>query len=271
MHQRKTKQFTLAAIDLDGTLLGPDLTISPANRTAIQRLQSSGAEVVLASGRHYDSLHPFAAQLPGVRWIVSAQGGEVSNVQRTEVLHRSFLEPSSVNAVLELGASLGFTAIGYAVDDVFSSATANPEIEFYEWLAGRAPVRVNQSILSAKELFKIVWVGQPEQMTTLRMLKSVQSLNLQSVQTHEKIIEFLPKEVTKASGLGILAKHLKLQATDAVVFGDAENDIAMFEWAGTSVAMPHSWPAAKAKASMTGPAGPKETALALAIEAVLPT
>ena len=82
-------------------------------------------------------------------------------------------------------------------------------------------------------------------------------------------MEFLPKGVSKGTGLRVLASRLKLRAKDAVVFGDAENDIPMFEWAGTSVAMPHAWPTAKAKATFTGPVGPKETALALAVDAVL--
>jgi len=35
------QQFKLAAIDLDGTLLGHDGQISPANRQAVRRLQIS--------------------------------------------------------------------------------------------------------------------------------------------------------------------------------------------------------------------------------------
>ena len=57
----------LAAIDLDGTLLGPDHTISPANVQAVQRLQAAGIEVVLASGRHQGTMVAFARALPGVR------------------------------------------------------------------------------------------------------------------------------------------------------------------------------------------------------------
>jgi len=51
-----------------------------------------------------------------------------------------------------------------------------------------------------------------------------------------------------------------------VVFGDGENDIPMFAWAGTSVAMPHGWPAALKNASIVAPVGPPETALARGIE-----
>ena len=261
--------FTLAAIDLDGTLLSPDLTISAANLNAIKKLQAAGAEVVIASGRHYESLRPFVELLPGVKWVVSVQGGEVSDARRENVLQRAFLDHASLSAVLELGETIGCSAVAYAVEGVFTSASTNPDIEFYGWLAGRVPVTLSQVELLAKEVFKIVWIGLPERIAALREIEQVAKLKLQIVRTHERIMEFSPPGVSKGTGLGVLAEHLRLRAEDAVVFGDAENDVPMFEWAGTSVAMPHAWPVAITKATITGPVGPKETALALAVDAIL--
>ena len=90
------ERFKLAAIDLDGTLLGPDHAISGENALAVRRLQAAGAQVVLASGRHYNSMHKYVAALPGIEWVVSCQGGEVSDAGRTTVLSRQFLRPAEV-------------------------------------------------------------------------------------------------------------------------------------------------------------------------------
>ena len=54
-----------------------------------------------------------------------------------------------------------------------------------------------------------------------------------------------------------------------VAFGDGENDVPMFEWAGMSVAMPHGWPLALARAKLIAPAGPPETALARGVDLIL--
>src|SRR3954464_4077667 len=89
-----SRPFRLAAVDLDGTLLGPDLQISTENKDALRRLQDAGASVVLASGRHYQSMIPFAREIPGVAWILSAQGGEVSDLERKKILFQRFLERS---------------------------------------------------------------------------------------------------------------------------------------------------------------------------------
>ena len=97
------KQFKLAAIDLDGTLLGPDHAISEANVPAVRRLQTAGAQVVLASGRHYNSMHKYVESLPGVQWMVSCQGGEVSDAGRTTILSRQFLLSADVAKITDAG------------------------------------------------------------------------------------------------------------------------------------------------------------------------
>ena len=46
-----------------------------------------------------------------------------------------------------------------------------------------------------------------------------------------------PSGVSKASGLAVVAERLGLAPTDVWVVGDEWNDVPMFEWAGTAVAM----------------------------------
>ena len=47
----------LIAIDMDGTLLLPDHTISPAVKTAIAAARARGVNVVLTTGRPYAGVH----------------------------------------------------------------------------------------------------------------------------------------------------------------------------------------------------------------------
>ncbi|MGZ8527936.1 MAG: HAD family hydrolase, partial [Candidatus Limnocylindrales bacterium] len=53
----------LLALDLDGTLIGPDLALWPRTREAILRAVRSGVHVSLATGRMPTSAQPFAAEL----------------------------------------------------------------------------------------------------------------------------------------------------------------------------------------------------------------
>lgn len=263
-----SNRFKLAAIDLDGTLLGPDHAISDANAQAVRRLQSAGAQVVLASGRHFNSMSKYVAALPGVQWVVSCQGGEVSDATRTTVLSRQFLPAAAVEKTLEAGHALGFSTVAYMVEGVFTDSASDFEMDFYTDLAGHRPAVLDRNELLARDVFKVIWMGESPDLSRV-VLADVVSSPVQAVRTNARFLEFMPADVSKGSALATLGSHLGIQPSTAVVFGDGENDIPMFEWAGVSVAMPQGWPLARAKAKLIAPDGPAETALARGVDMVL--
>ena len=270
MNTRETSPtLRLAAFDLDGTLLGPDSTISRENRAALTRLAEAGIEVVLASGRHYHSVASYAAQLPEVKWIVSSQGAEVGTTDRSHVLGRTFLREAEVRALMEAENGRGFTPVYYSGDDVFTSTLPNKDLAGYTALSGHSPVFADRGEIGQMELQKILWLGERERIAELRTDERVAALGVQSLQTQPDIFEFMPHQTTKAHALQILTDHLGLKAENAVVFGDGENDISMFQWAGHSYAMPHGWEHALAAAKRIAPEGPPETVIARAVEEML--
>src|SRR5579863_6280024 len=260
--------FKLAAIDLDGTLLGPDLTISPENLQALHALHQRGVAIAIASGRHYLSVKQFLPTLPDIQWIVSVQGGEIANRDRQLILSRSFMDPAHVDLALDQAIHLGLTPFVYGTDGVFTHLPGNEDLSYYQHLSGLTPVQTSRENLAQIPVFKVLWAGQPTQISAVMAAPPI-SPAFDRVQTHSRTLEFMPAGITKATGLQQLATHLKISPADAVVFGDADNDIPMFQWAGCSVAMSHAWPTAIAHASLTAPAGPPETSLARAINAIL--
>lgn len=258
--------FRLAAIDVDGTLVGSTLEVSEANRRGLQRLQAAGIEIVLASGRHYETLRPFADAVPGIRWLVAAQGGDVVAVDRSQILRQAFLDQAGGSAVVALGRSLGFHVALYSEDGILVDDDA-AVLGFYTRIAGRRP-RHTAREWTTQRLLKVVWIGEPDAIAAVPGRAEIAAFDMEKVRTHQQLFEFSPRHVSKASGLAVLVDHLGLKADQVVAFGDADNDVPMFTWAGMSVAMDHGWPAAKAHASMVTPAGPAETALARAIDGV---
>lgn len=259
----------LAAIDLDGTLLSADLSISTANRAAIEKLQRAGIEVVLTSGRHYASMKRFIDQLPGMHWMISAQGGEVSSVDRTRVLTQTFLTPQQLVDVTSVQKELGITALFYAREGLLTECAPSEEIDYYMKLSGMMPLRVSFSEVERRSIFKIAWVGSRQTIDAVVSDPRVSGLGVQKVRSLLRSYEFQPTGVSKATGLSALTQHLGLTARNVVAFGDADNDVPMFEWAGLSIAMPHGWESAKARATRIAPAGAPETALARAIDDML--
>jgi hypothetical protein len=263
-------QFKLAAMDLDGTLLGPDHKISEANARSVGRLQTAGTQVVLASGRHYDSMHKYVEALPGVQWVVSCQGGEVSDAARTTILSRQYMRPADVAKLTDEGRTRDFSTVGYGIDNVFTDSSSKFEMDFYTELTSQRPVVVSRNELLARGIFKVIWMGEPADLSCVASAEvAAQIPGVQAVRTNSRFLEFMPSAVSKGTALATLAAHLGISPADVVTFGDGDNDIPMFEWSGMSVAMPHGWPQAKARAKLVAPDGPPETALARGVDLIL--
>ena len=62
----------LVALDLDGTLLDSQSQISPCTRQAIADAVGRGVIVLPCTGRPLASLPPLVAQLPGIRYAITA-------------------------------------------------------------------------------------------------------------------------------------------------------------------------------------------------------
>lgn len=258
--------FRLAAVDVDGTLVGPALEVSDANRRAIERLQGAGIEVVLASGRHYETLRSFAEALPGIQWLVSSQGGEVSDVRRNQVLDRIFLDDRQTRRIVNLGRELGYNLALYTEHGILVDNDADIK-KLYASFAGRPPqFTIDQ--WREERLLKIVWIGAESDIAAVGEHPEVKAIDVERVHTHHQLFEFSPHGVSKATGLASLCAHLGYRSEQTLAFGDAENDLPMFSWAGLSVAMPHGWPKALKAAGMIGPPGEEETALARAINSL---
>lgn len=72
-----------------------------------------------------------------------------------------------------------------------------------------------------------------------------EGLPLELVQTFPGWCDVLPKGVSKASGLTVLSDALGVTDEEIIVFGDAENDLALFSAVTNSVAVANATPAAR--------------------------
>ena len=88
------------------------------------------------------------------------------------------------------------------------------------------------------------------------------------IKSRAVLLEFMPKGVTKAYGLALLAKDLGLTAAEIMTIGDEENDLRMIEYAGIGVAMANAVDQVKAVANVVT-ASNEEDGVAQVIEKYL--
>ncbi len=94
----------------------------------------------------------------------------------------------------------------------------------------------------------IVATWEPHEQAVLETIKKME-LELQVI-FNKGAVMILPSGVNKATGLTAALQHLKSDAAETVGIGDAENDHALLEACGLSVAVSNALPSIQEKAHM---------------------
>jgi Cof subfamily protein (haloacid dehalogenase superfamily) len=260
--------YRLAAVDLDGTLLGPDKLISDQNAAAIHRLNENGARVIIASGRRHQNSIRFQRQLQLSGPIIACQGGLIRDGESGNVIEAHFLPQTVAREIAEEAEENGVQPIYYHLDHLYVPEGNNRWLDLYEARVGeRAETLPSLSQLDGRRALKIVWYGDP---VVLRKVRPEMAARYQGkvdiLSTESENLEFMPRGINKAAALEKVAREFGVPQEQVLAFGDAENDLQMLAWAGMGVAMRHGNPAAISVARMVSPPGPPETAFARAVD-----
>ncbi len=261
--------FLLAAIDLDGTLLGPDKQISPANRAAVRALQEAGVLVVLASGRRHENMTRFHLSLGLKGPIVSAQGALVKEVETGEILHQCYVPAELAAEVVSHGLAEGMSLI-YYLDNGIHVSGLDSHTALYQSRGGDELIVGSTGAWVGCSPQKIIWLESPE-----RIAASFPAVSLRyqgrsdTLISDPEYLEFMAFGVSKAVGLAAVAARYGIEPSQVLSFGDGNNDVTMLQWAGMGVAMTKSTPAAKAAADWVSPDGDCENSFARAVAEIL--
>ncbi len=262
--------FRLAAIDLDGTLLGPDKTISPENIAAVDRLHQSGVTVIIASGRRHQNSVRFQRQLRLSGPIIACQGGLIRDGESGNVIEAHFLPQSVTRQIIGEAEKRDIQVIYYHLDHLYVAERNNQWVHLYEARVGeRAEILPNLEQLDGRRALKLVWYGDPEILNKIRPEMSAHyGEKVDILSTERENLEFMPRGINKATALAKVAAELGVRPDQVLAFGDGENDVQMLAWAGMGVAMSHGSQAAINAAKRVSPKGPPETAFARAVDAL---
>jgi Cof subfamily protein (haloacid dehalogenase superfamily) len=260
--------YRLAAVDLDGTLLGPDKEIGEENAAAVRRLNENGARVIIASGRRHQNSVRFQRQLQLSGPIIACQGGLIRDGESGNVIEAHFLPQTVAKEIVSEAEKSGVQAIYYHLDHLYVPERNDRWIDLYESRVGeRAETLPSLSQLDGRRALKIVWYGDPVVLKKIRPEIAARfEGKVDILATESENLEFMPRGINKAAALEKVARELGVSREQVLAFGDGENDLQMLEWAGMGVAMRHGNSAAIAAARMVSPPGPPATAFARAVE-----
>jgi len=261
----------LIAVDLDGTLLREDLSVSSRTREALAAARRAGAEVVIVTARSPRTVREIARDAGIAGLAICANGATLYDLDRGVIVDHTPLANEVGHAVAQaLRAEVPDVVFGWELELQFGSEPAYEALRTPRWWP-RPEGSFPPCDVLAWELPFTKLLGRVETDTlssafavAVRVAGSRASVTL----TGDAFVEVMAPGVSKRSALERLADGLGLTAESVVAFGDQLTDVGMLEWAGHGVAMANASPEALAVADEVAPSN-DDDGVAVALERFL--
>lgn len=231
----------LIALDIDGTVILEDESLSPGVVDAVAHAQRAGHEVMIATGRSWEGTRGILRVL-GIapEYVVCSNGAVVLKCLDADelVYERHHIETFDPREVLTLLRE-HLPDARYLVELPDGKRLYTEYLD--DWNLVEA-VRVDFDELSAQRVCRIVVVA-PEQ-GEQDFMDLVGRIGLHQVSYAvgwTAWLDIAPQGVDKSTGLELVRTELGIDPPHVLVIGDGRNDVGMFAWAlehgGRAVAM----------------------------------
>jgi hypothetical protein len=271
-NSQKSHPVRMIAVDMDGTLLGPDGHVSPRNLAALQAAEKAGIEVVVATGRR----HCYAMrQLRGLNLrpenVLVSSNGTVTRTIGAKLLERTMMQQDTARWVcghieeFRNAMVITFDLVKPDGEDARGSLVVEHMEELNgsitKWMAANEPyierIVPIEKALETNAPIQMMLCGTIERMrrAEARLLEhpgvSAVGINPQEHTSHIEItlhrteyperdlsiVDILPAGCSKGAALLRLAANRGVKAAEILAIGDNWNDVSMLEMAGRTVLM----------------------------------
>jgi len=218
----------MIAVDLDGTLLCDDKTISARTVETLMKCRSHGIRIIYATARGKSA---FALVPPDILDGDVQMNGAVAYANDICVYKRD-IQTVSVRDMLLAADEAGIQIAVERADWTYANFTFPDEWELI--------FRENYEVTDFKTLdinAEKIW-AMPTSEAQIDLLKAHLPKGLYLVTTRDdSFTMIMHEEARKANAVLALAKHWGISPEQIVAFGDDVNDLDMLEKCGTGVAM----------------------------------
>ncbi|MFH2116096.1 MAG: Cof-type HAD-IIB family hydrolase [Spirochaetota bacterium] len=256
----------LIALDLDDTLLSPDLSISNLNANAVGRVLDAGIPVILASGRTIESMRGYARQL-GITGrklpMICANGAEVRDTDSESVLRRLALTPHACRMALSVLQDLGLPAQTYE-EGIIIVSEHNKWTEEDGRLTGLGiRLAADNDELATIPRSKLLASGDPALISRVYEEVKLRLAGIAHVLVSKPcFLEILPPGADKGEALAWVASEMGVTREAVMAVGDSGNDLGMLGWAGISCSPADARPDVRAVARFVSTRGHADGAVA---------
>lgn len=230
-------KIKLLALDLDGTTLTSQNTLTPTVKTALEKAISSGITLAIATGRPFASLPKSITEINGINYFITSNGAAIYDKYGNKI-YSAVLKESDVLKILEVMSDedviseafingLTYTDKRY-VDNPLAYGCTEVYIDYVKASHGHIE-NMREFIFEHKhELDSIEYISTSSQTRERiwdKLEKAVKDIYITT--SSENFIEIMHKSATKAVALNKLAKSLNIDMANTCACGNADNDADM--------------------------------------------
>ena len=242
----------LIGLDLDGTLLTEDKTLSVRTKAVLTRAIAKGITIVPVTGRPLAGLPPVVRSFPGIRYSIHSNGAAVYDLAEKKCLHGELLPPSVAGRILSLvddpGAICEVFTEGYGYADPFGRSLREKRYQGtvlmpYIQESRRVVPSLDeflQQISTGIENVSVIGTSQKHCQDLVKRLLSIEGIRV--VVPSPSNLEVGAARSDKGLALLSLAEYLGIPRQSVMAMGDSDNDVGLLKSAGLSVAMGNASP-----------------------------
>ena len=241
-------------LDMDGTLLKSDHSVSEATIQTIQHLTGKGIHVVLVSARPINAVLPTFRNigLPAHTPLITLNGSYI--VENEQPIFEAVIDLATTVKVTEEIRPFKATIAYYLQREWFSEVNdswTEHEQKIMDVAVKVEPITRLVEEWSARGIGpnKMMVMSEPDNITGIqRHLRSIYNGRLNIYPSKATYLEVMDTRGSKSNAVKFVSERLGLVPAEIIAMGDNYNDIEMIQFAGMGVAMGNAPDDIKAKA-----------------------
>lgn len=241
--------YKLVCIDMDGTLLKGDHTVSDRNKKALKRAVEKGVKVAISTGRVFPSARIYGNILGINAPLICSNGSYIKDKDNGEVIFKSVLDKKTYFEICDIIEKYNFLAYVDSTEGLISD-TEIPEDDSHRLM--NTWVKEEDRIKFFKyNSLREAYLEQGDKILKFIIIKKENGFNIEDAKEEFEAlegvdlvyaswggcIEIMKKGTSKGSAVKALANRFNIPLDKVMCIGDSGNDISMLEVSGLSVVM----------------------------------
>ena len=229
----------MITIDLDGTLLRSDGSVSDHTVKTLQKARQKGVIVAIATGRMYQTAKAYGERLAlGDSPMLLFAGGLIETLESKKILFQQTISQQDAQALVNLAREQSWQMQTY-IDDVLRVELDEPWVRDYERITKVKAVICGDEFYRVQgDCNKLLSRGVHEELLGRKaLIEKTFPGRFNILFSDLTFLEIMPLGVDKGRGIRRLGEIYQIEPKNIMAIGDSQNDLEMLKAAGFSVAM----------------------------------